>query len=426
MMIFPLRLCLPVLAFLIVLSTAAQESPILSPRQCRASATLSADYLCRIVGKDGRFVYCYNPLNENQSVTYNWLRHAGTIVALAQTYEVAREERYKTAALKAIRALKGQIRKVTVGDVTYEVLVSDPDTTGARLPRPVSVKTGGCGLATIALLQVDRITGRQDHKGLILKQCHYLRMTQLPNGDLRSKLYADSGKWSDFHSDYYAGEALVALALTQAAYPVAENRKTMIRLFAFLLRGWFHANQMNEHRASPFDHWGMIGTSYALPQLEEKDFGPWLGSLQVTREAILDIVIQYCDNELNRQLRGGVPQLTGSFKRRPGGLTPTAIRLEGFTAIANLVKEAGNEKQKSKVKLWIPKIDRARRFMIRCQYTGAEKFGRKLDLDITGGFRRAYSYDRRRKRTNAEIRIDYCQHAISALIEWPRPEKKAE
>ena len=53
------------------------------------------------------------------------------------------------------------------------------------------------------------------------------------------------------------------------------------------------------------------------------------------------------------------------------------------------------------------------RFLGRCQYTAADQERLATAYDVTGGFRRSCGI---RQQRDDEIRIDYCQHALSALL----------
>ncbi len=409
-----------IFALLLLISGVGQgqEDPDrrLSELERQTSATNSGLYLCRTLAKNGRFTYNYNPATDTVARTYNWLRHAGTIVALTQLYEATRVVNFRNAAIRSAGYLKAQVREAKVDGKVYTVLVSDPKTTGSIGRAKVAVKTGGLALGTIALLRIDDINKDQKHKELVLKFCDYMRFTQKANGDLRSKLFVDEGKWSSFQSTYYAGEALVALAMVEARYPNRKNRQTMLRLMNFLANRWDLANALSARgKVLPFDHWAMIGSSLAYPLLKDDDLKGWGGNRAWTRPALLESMVIYCGNELGRNIAKGPDRVRGSFVTQQGNLTPTAIRLEGITAIRKLVRKMGTPAQKQKLKAWGPAIARARRFMIRCQYDKTSFADRKLKISVDGAFRQAYDL---RVPKNAAIQIDYCQHAMSGMLEW--------
>ncbi len=57
-----------------------------TPDELLSSAINGGDYLIEAVKQDGRFVYAYLPKTDSESESYNILRHAGTIYAMADLY----------------------------------------------------------------------------------------------------------------------------------------------------------------------------------------------------------------------------------------------------------------------------------------------------------------------------------------------------
>ena len=114
-------------------------------------------------------------------------------------------------------------------------------------------------------------------------------------------------------------------------------------------------------------------------------------------------------------VQAGAGEVHGHFYHMGTRSTPTAIRLEGLSAVYAYFQEAGTAAEKERVAGWESGLAAGRRFLLRCQYTGAEGRRWKGDLDPRGGIRFALELDRER---NGVIRIDYCQHAASALLGW--------
>ena len=96
------------------------------------------------------------------------------------------------------------------------------------------------------------------------------------------------------------------------------------------------------------------------------------------------------------------PYWIGSFYDPPRS-TPTATRAEGLTAAARLARRTGADET-----ALIEALERMAGFQLHCQITAEnDLYLPRPDL-ARGGFRRSL--------TNWEIRIDYVQHNVSALL----------
>jgi hypothetical protein len=128
------------------------------------------------------------------------------------------------------------------------------------------------------------------------------------------------------------------------------------------------------------------------------------------------------ERELENQIRTRFPH-PGSFSAQPGALCPAAIRVEGLLAYLEILvamppelAEALPDTAELRDRLR-EQIPLSLHFLRRCQYTPAEATLSRSPIEITGAFRRLlFSLS----PTGDEVRIDYCQHAISALLDAHR------
>jgi hypothetical protein len=279
------------------------------------------------------------------------------------------------------------------------------------------VKTGGCALSILALLALDEINDSQMHRDIVLEICRYLRTAQREDGNIWSQFFPDRGEWGTFESRYYPGETLLAMAMAEKQYPDSKNRQMLSRLLHYLTIQWQAAIQLasDGSRRPVFDHWGMIGLSRCLRLLSDEDVASWSPAGTWTMTTLKKTGLIYCHYEVCRQVDQPHVPVDGSFFQQHERSAPTAIRLEGITAMKSFIEKYGDEDERTFVKKWTGSIMDGRRFLLRCQYTADDDFEWKGEIEPFGGIRRARPIP---PLGNGRVQIDYCQHAISALLGW--------
>jgi hypothetical protein len=385
----------------------------------REAAERSGDFMLRVLDDTGRFTYRINPLYPKLKKKYNWLRHAGSIYSICQLYESTGKGKYLDAANLATKNLVQQIRPTELNNNVFAVLISDPAITGSKPELGKVVKTGGCALAMIAMCDVDRLNDNKLHRGILLMMSDYIRFCQLPSGSLNSKYLINKQRFDAWQSQYYQGEALVALARVQKRYPTPDVQDTMVRLLVFLADTWQASTDLDRTPQRPvsraFDHWGLLGLHACFELITDAELEKY--SEHWTRERLLELAARYAEDELRRVRIEGQQVNIGCFKGREGEVTPTSIRLEGIQAAQNLVIRNSGEftvKFQETPWWWEQRIDLALRFLLTAQYNkGHAKMWPDMP-DVDGAFHRRAVLGLEVR--NSEIRIDYCQHALSALL----------
>ena len=182
---------------------SASSTSLVQPATGRllTAAQSGGDYLARMNHPDGRFVYSYDPGRDRENIAhYNMLRHAGAIYALCELYEQTHQTYHLAAANRAIGYLKARIQPVTSPD-DQSVLIDSG-----------KMKLGGNALAIVALAQHARATGERTNLDLMQRLARWMLSTQSPEGEFQTHIrMLDSDKTSDHVSDYYPGEAILAL-----------------------------------------------------------------------------------------------------------------------------------------------------------------------------------------------------------------------
>lgn len=355
----------------------------------------AAQYLVSRCDEDGKFLYRENFNPELKlKPKYNMLRHAGTIYALAMYEKEYPDEKTRDAIRRAVGFLRSKGLR-PVPDFKEAVAVwSDPELTGSD--NPLQAKLGGAGLAIVALISAERVVPR----ATTIKDCRalarFIVFMQKADGGFYSKYIPDRGGRDDsWVSLYYPGEAALGLLMLYEK----DADKIWLRAAANALN--YLATLRKGKAAVDADHWALIATGRLLPHLEK-------AKISASRKDILLHAGQICSSILNSKASypPGIEEF-GSFMD-DGRTCPTAARLEGLLAALRYVP-AGD-----RVPL-AASIDESMPFLVRSQITKGP---------LTGAFPRAIRllpethkrYNKKFNQRATEIRIDYVQHAMSAML----------
>lgn len=353
----------------------------------------ASGFLIRNIDREGEFNYRFN-MNPSIRVQqkYNVLRHAGTLYSMCECYKHFPSAELQSSIERAAAFLTAR----TLGDVPEGkdcmAIWSPSELEGTD--NPLQAKLGGTGLGLVALVGAEGVcpglTSPEQLQGL----GNFLEFMQKPDGEFYSKyIPAQGGRNARFKSLYYPGEAILGLLRLHAHFPDRDaGRQTAIRGLSYLA----DSNKKSNHY--PIDHWTLLATAECIAHLNEAEYRRLVPSL-------MQHARQICMIMLRDQVR--LPyykSYVGSFQF-DGRTTPTSTRLEGLIATLSYLP-VGDILQK--------KIERAVtlgiQFLLRAQvgkgpYLGA--FPRSISYRQPGLFT-----DRRA----SEVRIDYVQHALSALI----------
>ena len=347
----------------------------MTPDALIRAARLGGDYLRRSLRDDGSYVYAYLPKTEEEKPKYNILRHAGTTYSLLEMYQATDDTAYLEAAERALVYLRRQIEDCAI-DPTLACVVEDGE-----------VKLGGNGLAMLAFEKHMEVTGQKDDLALLERLGGYLLAEQTASGEFAvHKRAHPSGEASDFVSQYYPGEALLALV----RHP--DGKDTWLDAAAAGARWLILERDGNVPTARlAHDHWLL----YALREIHavrpDDLFVEHAGR-------IVQAIVQ------GQNRRPAYPDWYGSFYIPPRS-TPTATRAEGLSAAYPMLLEAGRTDE---AKAAMEALRAAVRFQLGTQFDEVTSLYLPERVRVLGGFRRSLD--------NYEIRIDYVQHNISALL----------
>ena len=358
----------------------------------------AAGYILRNTRDDGMFEY---RINTDPTVKvkkrYNILRHGGTIYAMSMHYERYPDEAMLLAIKRACKYLRDEAIGPLAADGNLLAVWSKPQVN--RSSKFLEAKLGGAGLGLVALTSLEKFQPGFTPRNDLIKLGNFILFMQKEDGSFYSKyIPAAGGFQKNWHSLYYPGEAALGLLMLYEL----DRSKLWIESAAKTLT--YLANSRKNDKYVPADHWALLATEKLL-SLENAE------KLPIERELLVNHAAQICEAILKAQINNHErPEYIGGFTSN-GRTTPTSTRLEGLLAARSILPtdHALQRKIDSTVEIGVD-------FLIRAQikegeYTGA--FPMAVGK-LKGDSARVEKFNRR----VTEVRIDYVQHALSALIQY--------
>jgi hypothetical protein len=355
-----------------------REKPDLSPAGLLDSARAAGAYLTRSVQAEGRFAYSYSPDRNRVATSYNMVRHAGTVYSMFELYQATGDPALRTAAEKALGYLLLAARPY--GDPAEKLtMVVDAD----------KIKLGGVALAMVALVQHLEATQDRQHLPLLQSLGRYVVSQQQPTGEFISQRYAETGEArEDFESQYYPGEAILALVRLHRVDPRPVWLDTAQKGAGYLINVRDKGKPVS---ALIHDHWLL----YALNELHRARPEP------IYLEHAMRIVDAIQAGQ-NRDV--AYPDYFGSFYNPPRS-TPAATRAEGLAAAHDLARDYVSAARAASI---LETLRSTVGFQLHTQFQPESVMYFDVPQRSLGAFHRALDH--------YEIRIDYVQHNISALL----------
>lgn len=370
--------------------------------QLMKAMDLSVTYLARNCHGDGKFEYRIN-MNPDIRVKqrYNLLRHAGAIYALA-SYEQAYPKRTTQNTLKRATEF---LKKFAIAPLPERddllAVWSHPELTGSQ--KPLQAKLGGTGLGLIALLSVEKVQPGTTSLEYLRRMGNFLLFMQKTDGGFISKYVpSKGGKDDSWVSLYYPGEAALGLLMLY-------EKDRSLKWLQAAADGIAHlARNRKGKKQVEADHWALLATARLLPLYQ-------LCRQPLPKNDIEGHAIQICESILaNKPAHYSTALYFGSFTD-DGRTTPTSIRLEGLLAANDFLPTEHTGLRKR----MLAAIDNGLAFLLNAQVRSGP---------YAGGMPRAVQelpkthphFDDSFNRRITEVRIDYVQHALSAMLQYER------
>jgi hypothetical protein len=362
----------------------------------------SVDYLVRTCSPDGPFLYRVNLDPEvRRPRRNNILRHAGAIYSLGMADRDEPSVSARAAMIRAARFLHAQIARPPEWPETYAVW-SRPEIEG-RANAVLEAKLGGTGLGLVALLEVERISPGLTPPFVLRSLGEFICKMQHEDGGFYS-MYVPTmgGPRTDWVSLYYPGEAALGLLKLHAFDGDPIWLETAEKALLYLA-----ASRIGQDEVEP-DHWALLATA-------DWSDGPGRLASQEKREAILGHASQVVRSMLQRIPDRNPESALAGCVTRDGRTCPTATQLEGMQAAVGCSEDWETSMRDHSAEA----IQQGVGFLLRSQVT---------DGPHRGGMPRSHSPEFSEGRwmpgaadpRPSEIRVDYVQHALSAVIQYRR------
>jgi len=355
--------------------------PALTADLLLRAARAAGEYLRRVTGKDGAFLYAYGARRDRPGDDYNMVRHAGAVYAMLELWEMTHDRELLAAAERALAYLLRHVERYGADGERASVLAYRG-----------KIKLGGVGLTVLELVEYISATGRRDHLETAQQLCRYIALSQGEDGAFVHSRDYPSGAVRDFQSRYYPGEAVFALTRmydvdgNEAWLDVAERGAR----FLIEVRDRDRSTDELDH-----DHWLL----YGLNELYRHR----------PRAELLHHAMRIASSIARAQHRSPEPlDHLGTYYDPPRS-APVATRSEGLLAAYALARDFGEPEM-----AWT--IRRTLELNIGFQLLTQVGPERALFLPAPhraiGGFTRGL--------TRFDIRIDTVQHNLSALLGFYR------
>ncbi len=361
----------------------AMDAQTLTRAEVREAIVEAANYLTRGVDEGGRFRYAVNAATNRDVPGYDWPRHAGATYFLAQAAALTGDADIRAAAIRAASRLRDK------------ALVSCGDE--ACIAADSVAEIGSSSLATLAFVEMVRTGIDPSFAPTVATLARFLRTQQRPDGEFMHQYDRDARRPIDVQFLYFSGEA--TLALSRAA-GLTHDPATLAAARSGLA-----------HLVGPA--WQFFGSRYY--------FGEEHWTCQATADLWADApneeALDFC---LRWQAYGrSMQHVAGDSPRDADGsfgvdavvtprFTPVSSRCEAGVATLDVARRTN--KSAVEIAALDLQLRRSLALLLRKQFRPGPVHLFADKEAVRGAFPGSDA--------DWQLRIDYAQHAGSAMIRW--------
>jgi hypothetical protein len=347
----------------------------------------------------GEFTYIVN-LDPAVPVArdYSILRHQGTVYSLGMFDDAFPNPDNVAVMRRAVQYMRDCCYlEIEDGAV---IAIREPETVARQGSRRY-YKLGGAGLGLLALASVERKSPGFVPMDEMVKVAQLGRVLQKRDGSFFSLYNPDEGGPTAYEKSlYYPGEMAKGWVALYELHPQSVDAlQDASKALEYLAKTRARSGD------APADHWALLATARLL-QAAEKD------GIKVPRDVLVNHALQIVNTMLDEARHPQpIAAMEGSLAPR-GAVTATATRLEGLQAALTFLPA-----DHPIIPHMHAAIDRGIDFLIRAQvkegpYAGGLPQAISRLPDDGSEAVRAFN------RQATEIRIDYVQHSLSALLQY--------
>lgn len=179
-------------------SQAGRREYELDKDNLEALAGYSSRYLADMIDENGKFVYGYYPIDNEELEDYNIIRHAGTVWNLILQYEMTKDKSLLAPIERALDYLQASFHYKN-GSTAF---LNDRGT----------LNVGGNGISLLAFVSYTEITGSTKYIQLIRAAANGILYMQKDSGGFIHTLYKSNYQiHKDYITVFYDGEAMYGL-----------------------------------------------------------------------------------------------------------------------------------------------------------------------------------------------------------------------
>lgn len=196
----------------------------------------TSEYLINCVKEDGKFIYSYNPISDNESNSYNILRHEGTTWSMIEVYNLTKNKKLKENIELAIKFV-----------VNNSVKYKDDNTAYIIENKNNEIKLGANGIGILMFIEYMEVFNTDEYEDLVIKLGNGMLDMQNDDGSYYHVYrYPEFDKYEKYRTVYYDGEATFALA---KLYGFTKDEKWLSAAENSL--EYFYDNNYEKYK----DHW---------------------------------------------------------------------------------------------------------------------------------------------------------------------------
>ncbi len=361
--------------------TSGTKPEEITPAVLRESALAAARFLARGVSGEGRFRYIVDAPTDRTLPGYDWPRHAGATFLLAQAASLGGDPLLRDTALRTGRLLRD---KAMLGCGGMKCVGSE-----------AIVDIGSSALALIAMSEIARTGLDPSFRGPVEELTKFLRAQQRPDGEYMHYFDRRASQPIDVQGLYYSGEATLALARAHELTGDARDLDAAKRGLAHLVGpAW---SFFGDRYYFGEEHWtcqAMIELWERAPDAEALDF--------CERWREYDAHMMYSPGEMALDADGafGVGPIVTAR------LTPAGSRSEAGVATLDAMIRANVDPARREA--LASQLRRSFALLVRQQLRPGRAYLFANPDDVYGGMPGS--------PVDWQLRIDYAQHAGSAMI----------